>query len=429
MVWVSGQQLQNGKYTIEKKLGHGGFGITYLAKDKKGNLVVIKTLKDTDVDNDDFDRCQQDFVNEALRLAKCNHPHIVKVYECINEGGLLGMVMEYIDGEELGNLGILPESKALTYIHQIGEALSIVHQNGLLHRDVTPKNILVRRDKDEAVLIDFGISREFAPNVTQTHTAIWTPFYAPPEQYNPRAKRGAFMDVYSLSATLYKLLTGKEPEASVSRAIGCPLVQPNKLNLSISDRVNKAIIKGLELQPENRPQSVQEWLSLINIPEQIFPYLLENESREKHIKLLSNCCSKKTLEVINLAYQETKLLGHKFIGAESILLGLISINTGLAASALLNNGVTLKKVRLEVEKIVGRGSGSRIEEIRFTPRAVRVLELSHQVSIRMINNLVCPEHLLLALLYEGESVAIQVLNNLGVELSKLEKFILEFIEP
>jgi thioredoxin len=265
MAWLSGQQLQDGKYTIEKKLGHGGFGITYLAKDKKENLVVIKTLKDTDADSDDFDRCQQDFVNEALRLAKCSHPHIVKVHECINEGGLLGMVMEYIDGEELGNLGILPESKALTYIYQIGEALSIVHQNGLLHRDVTPKNILVRRDKDEAILIDFGISREFFPNVTQTHTAIWTPFYAPPEQYNPRAKRGAFMDVYSLAATLYKLLTGKEPEASVSRAVGCPLAEPKKINSNISDRVNKAILKGLELQSENRPQSVQEWLGLLGL--------------------------------------------------------------------------------------------------------------------------------------------------------------------
>ncbi|WP_277875183.1 protein kinase domain-containing protein [Anabaena sphaerica] len=139
MVWVSGQQLQDGKYTIENKLGHGGFGITYLAKNKKGNPVVIKTLKDTDVDSNDFDKCLQDFINEAIKLAKCSHhPHIVKVYECIKEGDIWGMVMEYIEGEELGNLGILSESQALLYIQQIGEALTIVHNNGLLHRDVIP---------------------------------------------------------------------------------------------------------------------------------------------------------------------------------------------------------------------------------------------------------------------------------------------------
>ncbi|MBK1988111.1 protein kinase [Sphaerospermopsis aphanizomenoides BCCUSP55] len=433
MVWLSGQQLQNGKYTIEKKLGHGGFGITYLAKDKKGNPVVIKTLKDTDVDSDDFDKCLQDFINEAIKLAKCSHhPHIVKIYECIKEGDIWGMVMEYIKGEDLGilvrNHGILSEDLALNYIQQIGEALTVVHSNGFLHRDIKPQNIMIRSGKSEAVLIDFGIARDFTPNLTQTHTTHKTLFYAPPEQYNPRAKRGAFTDVYALAATLYKVLTGKEPEGAVSRTMGEPLAPPNKLNPNISDRVNRAILKGLELKSEKRPQSVQDWLKLLKIPDEIVSYILETENRSKFIELLSKC-TEETLKVINLAYRETSLLGHKFIGAESILLGLINANTGLAASALKNNGVTLENSRLEVEKIVGRGSGVRIEEVQFTPRAVRVLELSHQLSIPMMNERIFPEHLLLALLSEGEGVAIRVLENLGVELSKLENFILENIEP
>lgn len=263
MVWTPGQVLQDGKYTIEKKLGQGGFGITYLAKDKKDNLVVIKTLKDTDQDSPDFDKCQQDFVNEALRLKGCQNPHIVKVYELIKEGDLWGMVMEYIEGQDLGSLGKLPESEALLYIRQIGEALTAVHKNGLLHRDVKPDNIMVRAGKSQAVLIDFGIAREFTPDVTQTHTALWTPFYASPEQYNPRARRGAYTDVYGLAATLYKLLTGQEPEAAISRVMGCPLAPPNQLNPIISNVVNQAILRGLELNPENRPQSVQEWLQLL----------------------------------------------------------------------------------------------------------------------------------------------------------------------
>jgi eukaryotic-like serine/threonine-protein kinase len=263
MVWASGQVLQDGKYTIEKKLGNGGFGITYLAKDKKGNPVVIKTLKAVDPQSPDFDKCQQEFINEALRLKGCQHSHIVKVYEVIKEDVLLGMVMEYIEGEDLGSLGKLSESEALRYIQQIGEALTVVHNNGLLHRDVKPQNIIVRTSQSEAILIDFGIAREFTPNLTQTHTALFTPFYAPPEQYNPRAKRGAYTDVYGLAATLYKVLTGQEPESSVSRLTGCPLAPPKQLNSTISDVVNQAILKGLELQAENRPQSVREWLQVL----------------------------------------------------------------------------------------------------------------------------------------------------------------------
>ncbi|MCA1993708.1 MAG: serine/threonine-protein kinase [Coleofasciculus sp. S288] len=263
MVWTPGQILQGGKYTIEKKLGQGGFGITYLARDKKGNPVVIKMIKEEDVDSFDFDKCQQDFVNEALKLKGCQHPHIVKVYELIKEGELWGMVMEYIEGEDLGSWRLpLPESEALLYIHQIGEALKVVHNNGFLHRDVKPNNIMIRADKPEAVLIDFGIARDFTLGVTQTHTTHLTVFYAPPEQYNHRAKRGAYTDVYALAATLYKLLTGKEPESAMSRGLGEPLKPPKKLNPNISDRVNQAILQGLELWPEMRPQSVQDWLAL-----------------------------------------------------------------------------------------------------------------------------------------------------------------------
>ncbi|MBW4636001.1 MAG: protein kinase [Iphinoe sp. HA4291-MV1] len=265
MVWISGQKLQGGRYTLEKKLGQGGFGVTYLAKDKNGNQVVIKTLKDVDTDTYDFDQYQQNFVNEALKLKGCQHPHIVKVYELIKEGELWGMVMEYIEGENIRSQPLpLPESEALLYIHQIGDALKVVHNNSLLHRDVNPNNIMVRAGKSEAVLIDFGIAREFTPNLTQTHTVIRTPFYAPPEQENPRAKRGAYTDVYSLAATLYKLLTGKEPESAISRMFGESLKSPKELNSNISDRVNQAILQAMELRPENRPQSMQEWLALLD---------------------------------------------------------------------------------------------------------------------------------------------------------------------
>ncbi|WP_228039222.1 serine/threonine-protein kinase [Dolichospermum sp. LEGE 00240] len=269
MAWLSGQQLQDGKYTIEKELGEGGFGITYRARDNQGNYVVIKTLNDAIQKRADFAKFQQDFLNEAIKLAKCSHPHIVQIYEVIHENDLWCMVMEYIDGEDLGtvveNQGILSETEALRYIQQIGSALTLVHDNGLLHRDIKPQNIMLRSGKSEAVLIDFGIAREFTPNLTKTHTKILSDGFAPIEQYDPRAKRGAFTDVYALAATLYSVLTGELPTISPMRAIGTELEEAKKINSRISDRVNQAIIKGMELKPENRPQSINEWLSLWNI--------------------------------------------------------------------------------------------------------------------------------------------------------------------
>jgi serine/threonine protein kinase len=269
MAWLSGQELQNGKYTIEKELGEGGFGITYCARDNQGNFVVIKTLNDAIQKRADFAKFQQDFLNEAIKLAKCSHPHIVQIYEVIHEDDLWCMVMEYIDGEDLGsfveNQGILSETEALRYIQQIGEALTVVHDNGLLHRDIKPQNIMLRSGKSEAVLIDFGIAREFTPNLTKTHTKILSDGFAPIEQYDARAKRGEFTDVYALAATLYSVLTGELPTIAPMRAIGTELAEVKKINSSIGDRVNHAIIKGMEIKPENRPQSINEWLSLLNI--------------------------------------------------------------------------------------------------------------------------------------------------------------------
>jgi serine/threonine protein kinase len=266
MAWAVGQRLQGSKYTIEQELGEGGFGITYRARDNQGRIVVIKTLNDTVQRRPDFAKFQQDFLNEALRLARCSHPHIVRINEVIQEGQLWCIVMEYIDGEDLAsrveNQGALPSAEALRYIQQIGEALTVVHHNGLLHRDIKPQNIMLR-GKSEAVLIDFGIAREFTPNLTQTHTQFLSNGFAPIEQYDKRAKRGAYTDVYALAATLYSLSTGEVPTIAPLRAIGTLLEPPKQINPTISDRINQAILRGMEIKPEDRPQSIQEWLKLL----------------------------------------------------------------------------------------------------------------------------------------------------------------------
>jgi serine/threonine protein kinase len=271
--WPPGQQLHNGKYIIEEILGGGGFGVTYRAQNcKEGKVVAIKTLNAISQGKQNFRELQTKFVNEALCLARCSHPHVVQVYEVFPEMAgdieLWCMVMELIDGIDLaGHLednGILSETKALPIIQQVGDALTFVHKQNLTHLDVKPQNIMLRKRGLSAVLIDFGLARQVTtPGKLRTNSNSGTECYAPLELLEKRAELGSYTDVYSLAATLYVMLTGELPFPSQFRKQNIPLTPPKQHNDKISDRVNAAIIKGMELEPQNRPQSVQEWLDLV----------------------------------------------------------------------------------------------------------------------------------------------------------------------
>jgi WD40 repeat protein/tRNA A-37 threonylcarbamoyl transferase component Bud32 len=272
MEWNRGKSLFGGRYIIEAKLGEGGIGITYLARNQTSELRVIKTLKEEILNNRTWkvhrDKLRQDFRSEAVRLAVCRHPYIVQIENIFDEYELPCIVMEYVEGYDLGKRlkerGILPEKEALLYTQQIGDALAVIHQKGLLHRDIKPRNIIVRAGKAEAVLIDFGIAREFIPGVIQRHTVYRTPGFAPPEQYQQLAPRGEYIDVYGLAATLYTLLTGVVPTSADERNRDTPLLPPKHFNPDISSSVNRAIMQAMAMQPQYRPQSIKEWLSLLS---------------------------------------------------------------------------------------------------------------------------------------------------------------------
>jgi len=274
MVWQRGQKLNGDRYIIENILGEGGMGVTYLARTQRSELRVIKTIKEDILDNPALkqylNKIQQDFQDEAVRLAVCRHPHIVEIESIFNEENLPCIAMEYIEGEDLNKylrrMGVLSEAEALRYIQQIGNALKVIHRRGLLHRDIKPSNIIIRQDKLQAVLIDFGIAREFIANEVQKHTIYHTPGFAPPEQYQRSAPRGEFIDVYALAATLYTLLTGFIPTSADNRSKKTLLKPPQDLNPHISDRTNQAIMHGMALNANYRPQSVQEWLKLLEQP-------------------------------------------------------------------------------------------------------------------------------------------------------------------
>ncbi|MGD1711885.1 serine/threonine protein kinase [Dapis sp. BLCC M172] len=260
--------LQGGKYTLEQELGRGGFGITIKATHNYlGQPVVIKTLNESLTQHPNFAEFQHKFQDEAKRLALCVHPNIVRVSDFFVENGQPYMVMDYIPGQTLAEVVFggqpLPEAIAVNYIRQIGNALMVVNQNNLLHRDIKPQNIMLRQDTEEVILIDFGIAREFIAGKTQIHTNLVSDGYAPPEQYFAQGKRTAATDVYGLAATLYTLLTGQLPVAATTR-VQQEMPSPRELQPQLSAAVNQAVLQGMALDIQHRPQTVDEWLKLLS---------------------------------------------------------------------------------------------------------------------------------------------------------------------
>ena len=271
MAWVAGDQLQGGKYTIEKELRRGRFGITYLVRNKNNDRQIIKTLDSnslTSLNQSDRERLETLFLQEAIKLMRCQHQHIVKFAEPFKEADSSCLVMEYVDGLNLSERSQLqlPEQQALVYIRQIGEALIVVHKNNLIHGDVQPENIILRGGKPEAVLIDFDLSLDFDHELTTRRAEENAPGFAPPELYIKGTKPTQASDIYSLAATLYVLLTGKIPVDALKRKLdNIHLPEPKEINPQISDRINQAILTGMKLNPQERSQSVQEWLKSLGV--------------------------------------------------------------------------------------------------------------------------------------------------------------------
>lgn len=275
MVWQLPKQIHKGKYTLERQLGEGRFSITYLAKDAKGDRLVIKTPTDQPLLPADFNRLQQNFVKEAFKLAKCQHPHIVKLLEDpFQEDGFWCIALEYIPGVDLSHLGRLPESEALGYIQQIGEALKVVHANNLVHRDVKPANIMIRSGSQQAVLIDFGLTRGFdSKTLSVSNVELEAEKgFTPPELYSQVVELGAYTDIYSLAATLYNLLTGQIPVSAKDRLQNqTPLPAPIDLNSQISRNVSDKILWAMDLDSKKRPQSIQEWFDGLGLKPPVKP--------------------------------------------------------------------------------------------------------------------------------------------------------------
>ncbi|HAG81632.1 MAG TPA: serine/threonine protein kinase [Cyanobacteria bacterium UBA12227] len=294
MVWAQGQRLQGGKYVIEAVLGQGGFGITYKALHVPSNeLVVIKTPNEYLQFDPNYDKYIARFIQEGQILARLSqdpHPHIVGVRDLFKDGETHCLVMDFIDGENLFQLvtrrGAIPEAAAVKCIRQIAEALVVVHEAGLVHRDAHPGNIMLRQN-GKAVLIDFGIAKGLVPSTKTSTSKAGNEGFAPYEQM-VRGSREPTVDVYCLAATLYYAVTGQRPTPALVRRLDDePLIPPKQVISGISNKVNKAILKGMELEAKNRPQSMEEWLKLLEAPEVVTPPPVDPVHQREVVRSLS----------------------------------------------------------------------------------------------------------------------------------------------
>ena len=279
----TGHLLAGGRYRIERVLGQGGFGITYLAEQTGlARKVAIKEFFMKELCNREgdtshvtvpsmgsremVDRFREKFIKEARAIARLSHKHIVRIIDVFEENNTAYYVMEYVGGGSLGEKSkgcALPEEVAVRYIRQVASALDYVHSQRMMHLDVKPGNVLLNSD-DEAVLIDFGLSKQYDMSGEQTSS---TPVgishgYAPLEQYK-RGGVGTFSpatDIYSLGATLYRLLTGETPpEAGDVNDEGLPALPGN-----VSAPVRKAVEAAMQPRRKDRPQSIDEFIALLD---------------------------------------------------------------------------------------------------------------------------------------------------------------------
>lgn len=277
--------LQGGKYRIEKVLGQGGFGITYLAtQELLDRKVCIKEFYFKDscsrnargevtigaIGNRDLvERFLNKFIKEARTLSQLDHSNIIRVLDIFKENNTAYYVMDFIEGSSLEDIvnskGILSESHAIDYIKQVANALDYIHQRSINHLDVKPANIMVRKSDNKAILIDFGVSKQYDSTGEQTST---TPVgisygYAPIEQYRPGgvSEFSPQADIYALGATLYKLVIGKIPPQAIEIFNEGLLRLPQSLSSNISNAVQNA----MQLKKNDRPKSVSEFLSILNV--------------------------------------------------------------------------------------------------------------------------------------------------------------------
>ncbi len=271
-----------GKYMVGGVLGEGGFGITYIGRDTILDMTVaIKEYFPSGVVNRNntisaeitspigeaiafFEKGKKSFLDEARILAKfSNEQSIVSVRDFFSENNTAYIVMEYLEGVDLKTFieknGAMDFKSAVDMLSPVMTALSKIHSQGLIHRDISPSNIMILND-GTVKLLDFGAAREVSGADEKSLSILLKPGYAPEEQYRTKGKQGPWTDVYAISATMYKILTGITPDDAMNRLFSDELKSPTELGITIDPVAEKALLKGLSITQKERYQSITELL-------------------------------------------------------------------------------------------------------------------------------------------------------------------------
>lgn len=311
MQLTSGTLLNGGAYKIEKTLGQGSFGITYLAEHTSlGRKVAIKEffMKELNSRGEDGSitgltdgslsyNYALKFRKEAQNLARMDNPNIVRVTDCFDENRTFYYVMDYIEGQDLNSYvkqQAISETEAVSIITDVANALIYMHEEKhMLHLDLKPGNVMRRNSDGHIFLIDFGLSKHFSTDgqpETSTTIGLGTPGYAPIEQSN-RAANGEFrptIDVYALGATFYKLLTRDTPPAASDLVSDDEILATSMRNKGVSNGIIDIVGKAMMPNVKKRTQTIRDFLYEL-------PNTIEEKSITSDPKIISDFSSEETV--------------------------------------------------------------------------------------------------------------------------------------
>ena len=270
-----------GRYTIEGVLGQGGFGITYLGIDelheKKVAIkeffpqgIVTRNIEYQDTvtvtfvgEKDNYEKGKERFLKEARTMAKFSKDEgIVKALDFFEINNTAYIVMEYLEGITLKqylreNQRIAPEDLIELLVPLI-ESLDEIHSQGMIHRDISPDNIMVLPD-GRIKLMDFGAARDYTEFGEKSLSIVLKPGYAPPEQYQTHGIQGPWTDIYALCATMYKCITGENPSDAIERVMDDSLKKISEFGIDILPQEEAAIIKGMSVSAKDRYQDIKDF--------------------------------------------------------------------------------------------------------------------------------------------------------------------------
>lgn len=380
----SGTYLEQNKYYIDRVLGDGGFGITYLGYDMKlERKVAIKEFYlrgycyrnpgDTNIytyadhRGATFEKMKQQYIQEGRVLAVLGEqPGVVNIYTFIEENNTAYLVMDYVEGQSLETYvknkgGKLSVSETLSIMRPVIRALAGVHKRGVVHRDISPDNIMITYD-NKVKLIDFGAARQYGD---YNSNKVQKGGYSPIEQVTPQGQVGPYSDIYALCATIYTCITGTRVMRAVERAKADFLVPPSAMGIAIAPQTETTILQGLAVDPAQR---------IVNA-EALYKALYENQTQNRQTTVTSLAVSRMLMDMQTDQKKKMRINRSAWIVCGIVLL-LLAVGGGVFLRAKKGSRA-IEDTEITTTEVVGAD-----EEVDFEAYAQEFYDLcakNHEV--------------------------------------------------